>query len=68
MQSPATASSNTVNIPNRVVTYTEYSPSKLCVHILTQATLEGAGRKRGNVEMYATERYFTLTTELLWYG
>src|SRR5438270_9388550 len=32
--------------------YTEYSPSKLGVHILTQATLPGAGRKIGQVEMY----------------
>ncbi len=43
--------------------YTEYSPSKLGVHILTQATLPGAGRKRGNIEMYATERFFTVTTD-----
>src|SRR3989440_4969639 len=43
--------------------YTEYSPSKLGVHILTQATLEGAGRKIGNVEMYAEGRFFTLTTD-----
>src|SRR6266480_3446521 len=43
--------------------YTEYSPSKLGVHILTQATLEGAGRKIGTVEMYAEGRFFTLTTD-----
>ncbi len=43
--------------------YTEYSPSKLGVHILTQATLPGAGRKIGTVEMYAKERFFTLTTD-----
>jgi primase-polymerase (primpol)-like protein len=43
--------------------YTEYSPSKLGVHILTQATLPGAGRKIGSVEMYATERFFTITTD-----
>src|SRR6266550_655407 len=43
--------------------YTEYSPSKLGVHILTQATLPGAGRKIGHVEMYAEGRFFTLTTE-----
>src|SRR5205823_6057131 len=41
----------------------EYSPSKLGVHILTQASLPGAGRKRGHVEMYAEGRYFTLTTD-----
>src|SRR5256714_4660485 len=43
--------------------YTEFSPSKLGVHILTQATLPGAGRKIGNVEMYAEGRFFTLTTD-----
>ena len=43
--------------------YTEYSPSKLGVHILTKATLPGAGRKIGQVEMYSQERYFTLTTD-----
>src|SRR6266700_4585356 len=38
--------------------YTEYSPSKLGVHILTelQKPLSGAGRKIGNVEMYAKDR------------
>jgi putative DNA primase/helicase len=45
--------------------YTEYSPSKLGVHILTQATLPGAGRKRGHIEMYSQERYFTLTADHL---
>src|SRR5256885_6727387 len=45
--------------------YTEYSPSKLGVHILTelQKPLSGAGRKRGNIEVYATDRFFTLTTD-----
>src|SRR2546425_1515879 len=43
--------------------YTEYSPSKLGVHILTQASLPGTGRKIGNVEMYAKERFFTLTAD-----
>ena len=42
--------------------YTEYSPSKLGVHILTQATLPGAGRKSGNIEIYSHDRFFTLTT------
>lgn len=42
--------------------YTEYSPSKSGLHILTKATLPGAGRKRGNLEMYSHGRYFTLTT------
>src|SRR3989442_6786667 len=43
--------------------YTEYSPSKLGVHILTKTSLPDTGRKRGNVEMYAKERFFTLTAD-----
>src|SRR6266516_714003 len=46
-------------------TYTEYSPSKLGVHLLTQATLQGAGRKTGAVEMYSHDRFFTLTIDHL---
>ena len=44
-------------------TYTEYSPSKFGVHLLTQATLEGAGRKIGTIEMYSQGRFFTLTAD-----
>src|SRR5712691_8707258 len=44
-------------------TYTEYSPSHLGVHLLTQASLEGSGRKVGNVEMYSQGRFFTITTD-----
>src|SRR5438270_1699920 len=43
--------------------YTEYSPSKLGVHILTQASLPGAGRKMGHIEMYSHQRFFTITTD-----
>ncbi len=43
--------------------YTEYSPSKLGVHILTRATLPGAGKKVGSIEQYAHGRFFTLTTD-----
>jgi primase-polymerase (primpol)-like protein len=45
--------------------YTEYSPSKLGVHILAQATLPGAGRKSGTIEMYSHDRFFTITTDHL---
>src|SRR5207248_531179 len=44
-------------------TYTEYSPSKLGVHLLTQATLPEAGKKAGHIELYSQDRYFTLTTD-----
>src|SRR5437879_363492 len=48
-----------------LASYTEYSPSKLGVHVLTelQKPFSGAGRKRGNIEVYATDRFFTLTTD-----
>jgi len=45
--------------------YTEYSPSTQGLHILTKATLPGAGRKVGNLEMYSQGRYFTLTANHL---
>src|SRR6266571_7698264 len=44
-------------------TYTEYSPSKLGVHLLTQAPLPEAGKKAGHIELYSQDRYFTLTTD-----
>lgn len=43
--------------------YTEYSPSKLGVHLFTQATLPEPGKKAGHIELYAQDRYFTLTTD-----
>src|SRR5436190_17676133 len=48
-----------------LASYTEYSPSKLGVHVLTQAALPGAGRKTGHIEMYSHQRFFTITTDHL---
>jgi len=45
--------------------YTEYSPSRKGLHILTQANLPGPGKKAGDVEMYASMRYFTITADHL---
>lgn len=45
--------------------YTEYSPSRKGLHILTKATLSGSGRKAGKIEMYATTHYFTITADHL---
>ena len=46
--------------------YTEVSPSGRGVHILLRATLpDHVGRKQGAVEVYSTERYFTVTGEHL---
>ena len=41
--------------------YAEWSPSGTGIHILCLGALPEGGRKRGNVEMYATGRYFTFT-------
>jgi putative DNA primase/helicase len=41
--------------------YTEYSPSRKGLHILTKAHLPGPGKKAGRVEMYAMTHYFTIT-------
>jgi putative DNA primase/helicase len=45
--------------------YTEYSPSRRGLHILTKAGLPGPGKKAGKVEMYATTHYFTITADHL---
>ena len=45
--------------------YTEYSPSRRGLHIVTKAGLPGPGRKAGKVEMYATTHYFTITADHL---
>lgn len=44
--------------------YTELSPSHTGVHILVEGNIP-EGRRRENIEMYSTERYFTLTTNHL---
>ena len=41
--------------------YTEYSPSKTGLHIIVQGTIP-IGRRKYSVEVYATGRYFTITT------
>ncbi len=44
--------------------YTELSPSHTGLHILVAGTIP-EGRRKGNIEMYSKERYFTLTTNHL---
>lgn len=46
---------------DRFASYTEVSPSGTGVHILVRGTLKNPGRKKGNIEVYNTARYFTLT-------
>ena len=45
----------------RLQSYAEISPSGTGIHIIVRGTLPPTGRRRGNVEMYNTARYFTVT-------
>ena len=47
--------------------YTEVSPSGTGIRILVKASLPAAGRKKGNIEMYDTGRYLTMTGHHLTY-
>lgn len=41
--------------------YTEYSPSGNGIHIIVKGDLPEGGRRKGNVEMYDSGRFFTVT-------
>jgi primase-polymerase (primpol)-like protein len=44
--------------------YVEASPSGRGVHVITRATVRG-GRKKGNLEVYGQDHFFTFTGECL---
>jgi putative DNA primase/helicase len=48
------------NIIDALHTYTEYSPRD-GIHLITEAQIQGKGRKIGNVEMYSANHFMTLT-------
>nr|WP_152436592.1 hypothetical protein [Halosimplex carlsbadense] len=48
-------------IVERLDSYTEVSPSGTGVHILVGGELPPGGNRKGRVEMYDTDRYFTVT-------
>src|SRR5439155_14732757 len=41
--------------------YTEVSPSRTGLHVLVRGSLPAGRRRKGDVEMYAEARYFTIT-------
>lgn len=45
--------------------YTEFSPSETGLHILCKGTIPAEDRRKGNVEMYSTGRFFTVTGKVL---
>src|ERR1019366_9620359 len=42
-------------------TYSEVSPSGKGIHIIVRGKIAGDGRRRGGIEVYSKERYFTMT-------
>jgi hypothetical protein len=48
-------------IIDRLVSYTEISPSGSGVHILIKGKVPPGGNRKGKVEMYSQARYFTMT-------
>ncbi len=49
----------------RLASYTEISPSGTGVHIFARGKLPAGGRKKSNVEMYDSARFFTMTGVLV---
>ena len=50
-------------IVERLDSYTEVSPSGTGYHVIVEGDLPAGGNRRGDVEMYAHSRYFTVTGE-----
>ncbi len=48
--------------------YTEFSRSGNGIHIICKGTLPDGGRRKGNVEMYCTGRYFIMTGNVYKYN
>jgi len=53
--------SDELEILRQVNSYAEFSPSRTGIHIIVQAQLPPGGRRRGNVELYDSGRFFTMT-------
>lgn len=45
--------------------YTEYSPSKKGLHIICKGEIPGKGKRKCNIEMYSSGRFFTVTGDIL---
>ena len=51
----------TVEIIRRLESYTERCPSGTGIHIIVEGAVPTGGNRRGDVEMYDRNRYFTVT-------
>ncbi len=45
--------------------YVEASPSGTGVHIIVEGTVRGGGMRKGKIEMYGRDRFFTVTGRVL---
>jgi putative DNA primase/helicase len=45
--------------------YVEVSPSGSGIHIIVEGTVRGGGMRHGKIEMYARQRFFTVTGQVL---
>ena len=45
--------------------YVEVSPSGTGIHVIVEGTVRGGGLRRGKVEMYGRDRFFTITGKRL---
>jgi putative DNA primase/helicase len=45
--------------------YAEVSPSGRGIHIITRGSVRNGGRRRGPIEMYSRDRFFTVTGQVL---
>jgi len=45
--------------------YVEVSPSGTGIHIFVEGTVRGGGIRKGKVEMYGRDRFFTITGRIL---
>lgn len=50
-----------VDVLLRLQSYTEVSPSGTGYHIIVKGTVPDGGNRNGNLEMYDSDRYFTVT-------
>jgi hypothetical protein len=49
------------DIVDTLDSYTEITPSGTGLHVIVQGTLPPKGRRKGAIEMYSTQRFFTMT-------
>ena len=45
--------------------YIEISPSGTGIHVIVEGTVRGGGMRKGKVEMYGRDRFFTITGRIL---